>query len=68
MPTSEKLTHLQHEEWLARRPKASGSLIAKALAVLDRPPNQPLDQSDRLPRGYKPVRRKKSVGKVSGLN
>ncbi len=58
---AEKLAHLQHEEWLAHRPKASGSLIAKALSVLDLPSNRPPDESDQLPHGYKSVRRKKST-------
>ena len=31
---AEKLAHLQHEEWLAHRPKPSGALIAKALTSL----------------------------------
>jgi len=34
---AEKLAHMQHEEWLATRPKATKALIAKALDVLARP-------------------------------
>jgi hypothetical protein len=33
---AEKLAHLQHEEWVARRPKATAASIAKALEILDR--------------------------------
>jgi hypothetical protein len=44
---AEKLAHLQHEEWLAQRPKASAALIAVAL-----------EDSDKIPHGYVSVRRK----------
>jgi hypothetical protein len=37
---AEKLAHLQHEVWLARRPKVSSDSIAKALQILDRPTRQ----------------------------
>ena len=37
---AEKLAHLQHEVWLARRPKVSSDSIAKALQMLDRPTRQ----------------------------
>jgi hypothetical protein len=59
---AEKLAHLQHEEWLAQRPKASAALIAKALDILDRPSGHPPDDFDRIPDGYGSVRRK-SAGK-----
>ena len=55
---AEKLAHLQHEEWLAHRPKASAALIAKALDILDRPSGHPPDDFDRIPDGYVSVRRK----------
>ena len=55
---AEKLAHLQHEEWLARRPKASSGSIAKALEILDRPTRHAPDDTDRLPGNYRPVRRK----------
>jgi len=44
---AEKLAHLQHEEWLARRPKATDALIAKALDILDRPSSKVREHSDR---------------------
>lgn len=55
---AEKLAHLQHEEWLTHRPKASAALIAKALDILDRPTGQTPEESDRLPKGYNSIRRK----------
>ena len=57
---AEKLAHLQHEEWLARRPKATGALIAKALEILDRPSGQAPEGTDKLPIGYVSVRRKRA--------
>lgn len=59
---AEKLAHLQHEEWLAHRPKASAALIAKALDILDRPSGHAPEEFDRIPDGYVSVRRK-SAGK-----
>jgi hypothetical protein len=58
LAVAEKLAHLQHDEWLASRPKASDALIAKALAILDRPTGHPPDESDKLPVGYESVRGK----------
>ncbi len=55
---AEKLAHLEHEEWVARRPKATSKAIAKALEVLDRPTPRPVEEQDRLPEGYVSVRRK----------
>jgi hypothetical protein len=53
---AEKLAHLQHEEWLARRPKATSGSIAKALQVLDRPTNHAPEEV--APKGYVSARRK----------
>jgi len=55
---AEKLAHLQHEEWLGHRPKASAGLIAKALDILDRSTGQAPEEDDRLPKGYASIRRK----------
>lgn len=67
---AEKLAHLQHEEWLAHRPKATDALIGKALAALDRSTGHPPEQSDRLPTGHAPVRRivsgKRNVSRRGG--
>ena len=61
---AEKLAHLQHEEWLARRPKASEALIAKALEILDRPTGNEVPESDRIPSGYRSARRSSSPRKA----
>jgi len=55
---AEKLAHLQHEEWLAHRPKAGAALIAKALDILDRPTDQAPEEGDQLPKGYVSIRHK----------
>jgi hypothetical protein len=67
---AEKLAHLQHDEWLARRPKATGDLIAKALDILARPTRHVPEDPDKLPPGYEPVRRgnigKKTIDRRRG--
>jgi hypothetical protein len=63
---AEKLAHLQHEEWLAHRPKGSDALIAEALHVLDRPTAHPPADSDKLPEGYVSIRRKSSGKGANG--
>lgn len=55
---AEKLAHLQHDEWLAHRPKATDALISKALDILDRPTSPPPEKSDKIPVGYVSERRK----------
>jgi hypothetical protein len=50
---AEKLAHLQHEDWLAQRPKVSDSLVAKALKALDRSTGHPAEDFDRIPVGYR---------------
>jgi uncharacterized protein (DUF1778 family) len=52
LAVAEKVAHLQHDEWLARRPKASPELIAKALEILDRPTSHEPEADDALPEGY----------------
>ena len=54
---AEKLAHLQHEDWLARRPKATKVSIAKALQILDRPTPHAPEEVDKLPKGYVSVQR-----------
>ena len=61
LAVAEKVAHLQHEEWLARRPKASQALIAKALEILDRPTPHAPDLEDRLPKGYSSKRHASSI-------
>lgn len=55
---AEKLAHLQHEEWLARRHKATPARISRALEILDRPINTTAAVGDdELPDGYEPIRK-----------
>jgi hypothetical protein len=63
---AEKLAHLQHEEWLAHRPKASAGLIAKALDILDRPNGNPSEDFDKIPDGYLTVRSINAGKRASG--
>lgn len=62
---AEKLAHLQHEEWLSHRPKASDARIRKALEVLDRATGHPPEEFDKIPADYKPVRRRISAKRSS---
>jgi hypothetical protein len=62
---AEKLAHLQHEEWLASRPKVTSSSIVKALQILEHPSHAP-EEGDKLPKGYVSVRRK-YAGKKAGV-
>lgn len=55
---AEKLAHLQHEEWLARRPKVSEALINRALGILNRPTGHAIEEFDRIPASYLQSRRK----------
>lgn len=57
---AEKLAHLQHEEWLARRAKVTDASIAKAMEILDRPTKRAAESGDELPQGYVSVRRRYS--------
>jgi hypothetical protein len=53
---AEKLAHLQHDEWLARRPRPTAAMIARALEILDRPSGNAPASGDELPNGYISVR------------
>ena len=55
---AEKVAHLQHEDWMVRRAKATPELIAKALEILDRPTGNAPEEAEKLPKGYVSVRRK----------
>lgn len=63
---AEKLAHLQHDQWLAERPKATPGVKARALAILDKSTGELSDDSDGLPAGYRSIRQ--SSKKVSGKN
>jgi hypothetical protein len=54
---AEKLAHLEHDEWLARRPEPTPARIARALEILDRPSTVAPLPGDHLPDGYRSVRR-----------
>jgi hypothetical protein len=58
LAVAEKLAHLQHEEWLARRPKASSDSITKALQILNRPTRHAAEEVEKLPKGYVSARPK----------
>lgn len=60
---AEKLAHLQHEDWLAHRSKATTGSIAKALQILDRPTRHAPEEVDKLPKGYVSIRRKGASGR-----
>lgn len=62
---AEKLAHLQHQEWLASRPKATDTLVARAMDVLDRPTTNPPEEFDKIPEGYASRRPKSSAKKVT---
>lgn len=62
---AEKLAHLQHEEWLAHRPKATDALVGKALEVLERPTGHPPEEFDRIPAGYVSARRRLDAKKTA---
>jgi hypothetical protein len=53
---AEKLAHLQHDEWLARRPQPTAARFARALEILDRPSENAPASGDELPDGYTSVR------------
>jgi hypothetical protein len=53
---AEKLVHLQHEAWLAIRPKPNAALIKRALEALDREGGYTPEAGDELPAGYESIR------------
>jgi hypothetical protein len=63
---AEKLAHLQHEEWLASRPKVLEARTARALKILDRPTGHSTEDFDRIPAGYRSVRGKYVSKKAPG--
>jgi hypothetical protein len=63
---AEKLAHIQHEEWLARRPKVSQAMTTRALKILDRQTGHPTEDFDRIPPGYRSVRSKHVPKRASG--
>ena len=49
---AEKLAVIEHNEWLARRPKASPERIKRALEILNRDTGNAPATGDELPEGY----------------
>ena len=49
---AERLAHLQHQAWIERRGKVTEESIARALSLLDRGRNLPVEAGDELPDGY----------------
>jgi len=64
---AEKLAHLQHEEWVASRPKPTAARIAHGLAILDRSADHVPDPGDELPGGYVSIRNSREYKEASGL-
>lgn len=50
---AEKLAHLEHQEWLARRVRVTDASIAEALKILDKSGTRHPIPGDELPAGYK---------------
>ena len=64
---AEKLVHLQHDEWLATRPKPTAARIARALAILDHSSQNAPDPGDELPDGYVSIRDTDEYKKALGV-
>jgi hypothetical protein len=54
---AEKLAHLEHEEWVGNRKQPSKELAARALSLLDRAGDRPVQPGDELPKRYPAKRR-----------
>lgn len=55
LAVAEKLVHLEHEEWLRSRKQPSKQLAARALKLLNKAGNKPVEVGDELPKGYRRV-------------
>jgi hypothetical protein len=66
LAVAEKLAHLQHDSWLAARPKPTVANIARGLAALDKPARKVPDAGDELPKGYQSIRGTKEYKRASG--
>ena len=54
---AEKLAHLEHEEWARKRKQPTKELAARALTLLDKAGDRPVQPGDELPKGYRSKRR-----------
>ena len=52
---AEKLAHLEQDEWARNRKQPTRELAAKALRLLDKTRNKPVEHGDELPEGYQSV-------------
>lgn len=55
---AEKVTQMEHARWIAQRKKTASVSSAEILAILNRVPDNPPEEWDRLPAGYIPSRPK----------
>jgi hypothetical protein len=55
---AEKLAHLEHDEWIAALPKVTPQLIARGLAALNHPTGVAPRPEDRVPPGYRSLKRR----------
>ncbi len=63
---AEKLAHLEHEEWVRSRKLPTRELAAKALALLDKAANKPVEPGDELPHDYKTSAHRQTRAKKLG--
>src|ERR1700730_83556 len=54
---AEKLAHLEHEEWARKRKQPTKDLAARALDLLDKARNKPVEPGDELPKAHRAKRR-----------
>ena len=55
---TEKVAHLEHEEWLARRTAVRNEDIAKAIGILSRPTGNPPEPGDEISKTMRVPNRK----------
>lgn len=53
LAVAEKLAHLQHEQWLSRRPQPTPALLARGLELLDHPHPRKPEPDDQIPASYR---------------
>ena len=63
---AEKLAHLQHDAWMATRPKPTAANVSRGLTALDKPSGNRPAIEDELPAGYRSIRATKEYKQASG--
>ncbi len=53
LAVAEKLAHMEHEEWVSNRRQPTKELATRALSLLDKAGNKPVEPVDALPKGYR---------------